>query len=164
MFDQVLTKVDFWWCNQQHATNHLLRPSAVYAPKVFRHTNCCNKHCATLFELTSIQPHLPYPASAVLHTAAGASFEVTDPDKGNPAQIAAYWGHLEAVVKLVEAGCAWPHGKTARGVAGGDVVKWICNITTNKVRSGLQECRYVMFLGVWVSSCSLSASAALRIL
>jgi hypothetical protein len=37
------------------------------------------------------------------------------------------------VVKLVEAGCAWPHGKTARGVAGGDVVKWICNITTNKV-------------------------------
>lgn len=65
--------------------------------------------------------------------AAGASYEVTDPDKGNPAQIAAYWGHLEAVVKLVEAGCSWPHGKTARGVAGGDVVKWICNITTNKV-------------------------------
>lgn len=58
---------------------------------------------------------------------------MTDPDKGNPAQIAAYWGHLEAVVKLVEAGCSWPHGKTARGVAGGDVVKWICNITTNKV-------------------------------
>jgi hypothetical protein len=67
--------------------------------------------------------------------AAGASYEVTDPDKGNPAQIAAYWGHLEAVVKLVEAGCSWPHGKTARGVAGGDVVKWICNITTNKVCS-----------------------------
>jgi hypothetical protein len=71
--------------------------------------------------------------------AAGASFEVTDPDKGNPAQIAAYWGHLEAVVKLVEAGCSWPHGKTARGVAGGDVVKWICNITTNKVR-GVDGC------------------------
>lgn len=70
---------------------------------------------------------------AYLSAAAGASFEVTDPDKGNPAQIAAYWGHLEAVVKLVEAGCSWPHGKTARGVAGGDVVKWICNITTNKV-------------------------------
>lgn len=68
--------------------------------------------------------------------AAGASYEVTDPDKGNPAQIAAYWGHLEAVVKLVEAGCSWPHGKTARGVAGGDVVKWICNITTNKVCRG----------------------------
>jgi hypothetical protein len=39
-------------------------------------------------------------------------------------------------VKLVEAGCSWPHGKTARGVAGGDVVKWICNITTNKVGGG----------------------------
>jgi hypothetical protein len=76
---------------------------------------------------TCLHPCLP--------AAAGASFEVTDPDKGNPAQIAAYWGHLEAVVKLVEAGCSWPHGKTARGVAGGDVVKWICNITTNKVRA-----------------------------
>jgi ankyrin repeat protein len=78
-------------------------------------------------------------AAAVVQciAAAGASFEVTDPDKGNPAQIAAYWGHLEAVVKLVEAGCSWPHGKTARGVAGGDVVKWICNITTNKVGAGL---------------------------
>lgn len=72
--------------------------------------------------------------------AAGASYEVTDPDKGNPAQIAAYWGHLEAVVKLVEAGCSWPHGKTARGVAGGDVVKWICNITTNKVRGDVKDC------------------------
>jgi hypothetical protein len=75
-----------------------------------------------------------------LPAAAGASYEVTDPDKGNPAQIAAYWGHLEAVVKLVEAGCSWPHGKTARGVAGGDVVKWICNITTNKVRQGGSCC------------------------
>jgi hypothetical protein len=75
--------------------------------------------------------------SAAPPAAAGASFEVTDPDKGNPAQIAAYWGHLEAVVKLVEAGCSWPHGKTARGVAGGDVVKWICNITTNKVQQPL---------------------------
>lgn len=42
-------------------------------------------------------------------------------------------------MKLVEAGCSWPHGKTARGVAGGDVVKWICNITTNKVREDLHS-------------------------
>lgn len=84
---------------------------------------------------THTHAHLCTSAASSTAAAAGASHDVTDPDKGNPAQIAAYWGHLEAVVALVEAGCAWPHGKGARGVAGGDVVKWICNITTNKVRS-----------------------------
>jgi hypothetical protein len=45
-----------------------------------------------------------HASAAAVHfiAAAGASFEVTNPDKGNAAQIAACWGHLEAVVKLVK--------------------------------------------------------------
>lgn len=45
--------------------------------------------------------------------AAGADVNLADPNTGNAAQMAAAVGHIEVVEKLVEAGCAWPHGKKA---------------------------------------------------
>lgn len=45
--------------------------------------------------------------------AAGANVNLADPNTGNAAQMAAAVGHIEVVEKLVEAGCAWPHGKKA---------------------------------------------------
>jgi hypothetical protein len=46
---------------------------------------------------------------------------LADPNTGNAAQMAAAVGHIEVVEKLVEAGCAWPHGKKAHSGLGAPV-------------------------------------------
>lgn len=53
--------------------------------------------------------------------AAGADVNLADPNTGNAAQMAAAVGHIEVVEKLVEAGCAWPHGKKANTGLGAPV-------------------------------------------
>jgi proteasome assembly chaperone (PAC2) family protein len=53
--------------------------------------------------------------------AAGADVQLADPNTGNAAQMAAAVGHIEVVEKLVEAGCAWPHGKKANSGLGAPV-------------------------------------------
>jgi hypothetical protein len=61
---------------------------------------------------------LLYAAAAA---AAGADVHLADPNTGNAAQMAAAVGHIEVVEKLVEAGCAWPHGKKANSGLGAPV-------------------------------------------
>lgn len=53
--------------------------------------------------------------------AAGADVNLADPNTGNAAQMAAAVGHIEVVERLVEAGCAWPHGKKANSGLGAPV-------------------------------------------
>lgn len=68
--------------------------------------------------------------------AAGADVNLADPNTGNAAQMAAAVGHLEVVEKLVEAGCAWPHGKKANTGLGApvDVVQLLSQKTGIPVR------------------------------
>jgi hypothetical protein len=49
-------------------------------------------------------------------------------------QVAANYGQLEACVKLVENGAAWPTGRGAKG-AGGDVVTLLVNSKACKKRN-----------------------------
>jgi hypothetical protein len=72
----------------------------------------------------------------VAHAAAGADVNLADPNTGNAAQMAAAVGHLEVVEKLVEAGCAWPHGKKANTGLGApvDVVQLLSQKTSIPVR------------------------------
>lgn len=72
----------------------------------------------------------------VPRAAAGADVNLADPNTGNAAQMAAAVGHLEVVEKLVEAGCAWPHGKKANTGLGApvDVVQLLSQKTSIPVR------------------------------
>lgn len=72
----------------------------------------------------------------VSRAAAGADVNLADPNTGNAAQMAAAVGHLEVVEKLVEAGCAWPHGKKANTGLGApvDVVQLLSQKTGIPVR------------------------------
>jgi hypothetical protein len=51
-----------------------------------------------------------------------------------PVQVAANYGQLEACVKLVEKGAAWPTGRGAKA-AGGDVVTLLVNSKACKKRN-----------------------------
>lgn len=69
--------------------------------------------------------------------AAGADVNLADPNTGNAAQMAAAVGHIEVVERLVEAGCAWPHGKKANTGLGApvDVVQLLSQKTGISVSS-----------------------------
>lgn len=71
----------------------------------------------------------------LLRAAADADVHLADPNTGNAAQMAAAVGHMEIVEKLVEAGCAWPHGKKANSGLGApvDVVQLLAQKTGTPV-------------------------------
>lgn len=92
---------------------------------------------------------------AACHAAAGADVNLADPNTGNAAQMAAAVGHIDVVEKLVEAGCAWPHGKKANSGLGApvDVVQLLAQKTGIPVSGdeGVgRACHALLWWGVWL--------------
>lgn len=87
--------------------------------------------------------------------AAGADVNLADPNTGNAAQMAAAVGHIEVVERLVEAGCAWPHGKKANTGLGApvDVVQLLSQKTGISV-SSMAEPRTAGVIEARAFSCS----------